>query len=244
MDPTNPRWLTSEQRRARSALFWKVFVGALAASAATTVAVATCHDRGGSAQHVVGEPSRVTTTGAFAEPVAATAATPPPAMPFPMPAPNAGVAEAPPAGTTNVTSTVIINGVPQEGVTSTVLQASAAVRPPPAQAVVTQPATTAAGAAPAAAGDVPGQQQQPQTGGAFPILIPFPAPTASNAPTARAGSTSTGTPGSSGAPVPSSPVQGGPPVQGGAPAPTSPVQGGPPGQGGPPVFGGTPPNAR
>ena len=45
MDPTNPRWEHSEQRRQRSATFWKIIVGAAGAAALSAVMVASCLDR-------------------------------------------------------------------------------------------------------------------------------------------------------------------------------------------------------
>ena len=63
MDPTNPRWLTSDERTKRSATIWKVIVGAAAASALTAVVVASCLDRD-VARRDLDEPSYVETTSA------------------------------------------------------------------------------------------------------------------------------------------------------------------------------------
>lgn len=46
MDPSNPRWMDAEERRRRSATFWKIIVGAAGAAALSTVIVASCLDRG------------------------------------------------------------------------------------------------------------------------------------------------------------------------------------------------------
>jgi hypothetical protein len=71
MDPTNPRWLTSEERTKRSATMWKIIVGAAGASALTAMVVASCLDRD-VARRDLREPSFVETTSA-------TPATPAPA---------------------------------------------------------------------------------------------------------------------------------------------------------------------
>jgi hypothetical protein len=45
MDPTNPRWETSEARTKRSATMWKIIVAAAGTSALTAMVVASCLDR-------------------------------------------------------------------------------------------------------------------------------------------------------------------------------------------------------
>src|SRR5690349_10775769 len=61
MDPTNPRWETSEQRSRRSATVWKIIVGAAGASALTAIVVASCLDRD-EARRDLEEPAYVETT--------------------------------------------------------------------------------------------------------------------------------------------------------------------------------------
>lgn len=70
MDPTNPRWQTSDERWHRNATFWKIIVGATAASAFTAVAVASCLGRDAAARdtHELSEPAYVETTAATPAP--------------------------------------------------------------------------------------------------------------------------------------------------------------------------------
>ena len=63
MDPTNPRWQTSDQRTKRSATIWKIIVAAAGASALTAVVVASCLDRD-VARRDLDEPGFVETTSA------------------------------------------------------------------------------------------------------------------------------------------------------------------------------------
>lgn len=98
MDPTNPRWLTSEERTKRSATIWKIIVGAAGASALTAVIVASCLDRD-VARRDMQEPSYVETTSAVT-----TGTTPAPAPAGAVPTANTtdstgGIA---PAGSTTV----------------------------------------------------------------------------------------------------------------------------------------------
>ena len=72
MDPTNPRWETSEERTKRSATIWKIIVAAAGASALTAVIVASCLDR---------DEARRGTEPAFVETTSVTAVTPPAAQP-------------------------------------------------------------------------------------------------------------------------------------------------------------------
>ena len=151
MDPTNPRWDTSDVRYRRQKLFWSVVAGSVAAVAASTMIVVSCLGRG-QARH---EPADLT--------IVETPAAPAPAAPSPgttivinpvtavpvatAPAPAAndttgGTADR--AGTTNVTSAPI----PQRTITTA--PPAVMVAPPvvavPAPAVLPQrPVAPAAG---------------------------------------------------------------------------------------------------
>lgn len=74
MDPSNPRWETSDQRTRRSATMWKIIVGAAGASALTAVVVASCVG-GDVAQRDLEEPAYVETTSATTTTRTATPAT-------------------------------------------------------------------------------------------------------------------------------------------------------------------------
>lgn len=82
MDPTNPRWMTSEERTKRSATIWKIIVGAAGASALTAVIVASCLDRD-VARRDLQEPSYVETTSGTT-----TTPAPAPAVATATPTPN------------------------------------------------------------------------------------------------------------------------------------------------------------
>jgi len=64
MDPKNPRWMTTEERRARSARMWKIIVSALSGAALATMIVASCLDRDDEAK--LDEPGVTQTTAAEA----------------------------------------------------------------------------------------------------------------------------------------------------------------------------------
>jgi len=64
MDPHNPRWMTSEERRAKSATMWKIIVGAVSASALSAIMVASCLDRDDEARRDDAEPGITETTAA------------------------------------------------------------------------------------------------------------------------------------------------------------------------------------
>lgn len=64
MDPNNPRWMTTEERRARSARMWKIIVSALSGAALATMIVASCLDRDREAK--LDEPGVTQTTAAEA----------------------------------------------------------------------------------------------------------------------------------------------------------------------------------
>ncbi|MDB4939162.1 MAG: hypothetical protein JWP87_6134 [Labilithrix sp.] len=112
MDPNNPRWETSEERRRRSATMWKIIVGALSASALSAMVVASCLDRDAGARRDVdtAEPAYVETTAA-----AQTPATTTPVQPAPPSTADStgGIAvngrAADPASTTETTGATIVN---------------------------------------------------------------------------------------------------------------------------------------
>lgn len=132
MDPTNPRWDTSDVRYRRQKLFWTVVAGSAAAVAASTMIVVSCLGRG-QARH---EPADLT----IVERPAAAPAAPSPGMTIVInPVTPVPVATAPAAndstggtddraGTTNVTSAPI----PQRTVTTAPIAVMVA---PPAVAV-------------------------------------------------------------------------------------------------------------
>jgi hypothetical protein len=97
MDPTNPRWETSEARTKRSATMWKIIVAAAGTSALTAMVVASCLDRD-VARRDAQEPAFVETTS-----VTTTTTTTGTAAPQPQAAP---VAAAPAAATRDSTGGV------------------------------------------------------------------------------------------------------------------------------------------
>jgi hypothetical protein len=80
MDPTNPRWETSEARTKRSATMWKIIVAAAGTSALTAMVVASCLDRD-VARRDAREPAFVETTSVTTTTKMGIAATPPQAAP-------------------------------------------------------------------------------------------------------------------------------------------------------------------
>lgn len=135
MDPTNPRWQTSDERWHRNATFWKIIVGATAASAFTAVAVASCLGRDSAARdtHELTEPAYVETTAGTPAPVAQEQQLP----------------EENPAPADNATpgAVIIVNNHAPAGPAPTTTADSTG-----GAAAVGQTETTAAGAAPAATG--------------------------------------------------------------------------------------------
>ena len=114
MDPTNPRWETSDARTKRSATMWKIVVAAAGTSALTAMVVASCLDRD-VARRDAQEPAFVQTTS-----VTTTTATPgtTPATPAPQ---AAAVAAAPSPATRDTTGGVAAGGEAEDtaGTTST-----------------------------------------------------------------------------------------------------------------------------
>ncbi len=221
MDPTNPRWDTSDVRYRRQKLFWSVLAGSVAAVAASTMIVVSCLG-GGRARH---EPSDVT----IVEPPAAAPSAPSPGTtivinpvtPVPVataiatvPAANdrAGAAEERP-GTTNVTSAPI-QPIQQRAITTA--PPSVTTAPPP---VATAPPSvaTAAPVVRTPAFDLPQRPVAPAAGAAAtpsaPSLSPTTAPQANStqaapSPTQGAGAFITDAPPNAGSSFQSNPEAG------------------------------------
>ena len=220
MDPTNPRWDTSDVRYRRQKLFWSVLAGSVAAVAASTMIVVSCLG-GGRARH---EPSDVTIVetpaAAPSPPSPGTTIVINPVTPVPVataiatvPAADdrAGAVDERP-GTTTVTSAPI-QPIQQRAITTA----------PPAVTVATPAVATAPSVATAApvvrapAFDLPPRPAAPAAGAAAtpsaPSLSPTTAPQANStqaapSPTQGAGAFITDAPPNAGSSFESNPEAG------------------------------------
>jgi hypothetical protein len=129
MDPNNPRWETSDERRRRSATMWKIIVGALSASALSAMVVASCLDRDAGARRDVdtAEPAYVETTAGTQAPATAEATTA-------MTPTTAPAAPAPPS-TSDSTGGIAANGRAAQGAGTTETTRATIVNAPAATAV-------------------------------------------------------------------------------------------------------------